>query len=30
MFEQYGLDLALACAALAIVYGLVSARWIMA
>ena len=30
MFEQYGLELALACAALAIIYGLVSARWIMA
>ena len=29
-FEQYGLQLALACAALAIIYGLVSARWIMA
>ncbi len=30
MFEQYGLTLALACAALAIVYGLVTTRWIMA
>ena len=30
MFEQYGLQLALACAALAIIYGLVSARWIIA
>ncbi|MEO7251776.1 MAG: sodium-translocating pyrophosphatase, partial [Arenimonas sp.] len=30
MFEQYGLQLALACAAIAIVYGLVSARWIIA
>src|SRR3990167_3254127 len=30
MFEQYGLELALACAALAIIYGLVSARGIMA
>ena len=30
MFEQYGLTLALACAALAIVYGLVTTRWILA
>jgi len=30
MFEQYGLQLALGCAALAIVYGLVTARWIVA
>ncbi len=30
MFEQYGLQLALACAAIAIIYGLVSARWIIA
>jgi K(+)-stimulated pyrophosphate-energized sodium pump len=29
-FEQYGLQLALGCAALAIVYGLVTARWIVA
>ena len=28
MLEQYGLMLALGCAALAIVYGLVSAKWI--
>ena len=30
MFEQYGLQLALACAAIAIVYGLLTARWIVA
>ncbi len=30
MFEQYGLQLALACAAIAIIYGLVAARWIIA
>jgi K(+)-stimulated pyrophosphate-energized sodium pump len=30
MLQQYGLELALACAALAIIYGIVSARWIMA
>jgi K(+)-stimulated pyrophosphate-energized sodium pump len=30
MFEQYGLTLALGAAALAIIYGLVTARWIMA
>jgi K(+)-stimulated pyrophosphate-energized sodium pump len=30
MFEQYGLQLALACAALAIIYGLLAARWIIA
>ena len=30
MFEQYGLQLALACAGLAIVYGILSARWIIA
>ena len=30
MFEQYGLSLALACAAIAIVYGMLSARWIIA
>jgi K(+)-stimulated pyrophosphate-energized sodium pump len=30
MFEQYGLTLALACAAIAIIYGLVVARWIIA
>ena len=30
MLEQYGLMLALGCAALAIVYGIVSARWIIA
>jgi len=29
-FEQYGLQLALACAAIAIVYGIVTARWIIA
>ena len=29
-FEEYGLQLALACAAIAIVYGLVTARWIVA
>ncbi len=29
-FEQYGLQLALACAGLAIVYGLLAARWIVA
>ena len=29
-FEQYGLQLALACAAIAIIYGLVAARWIIA
>jgi K(+)-stimulated pyrophosphate-energized sodium pump len=28
-FEQYGLQLALACAAIAIVYGIVTARWIV-
>ena len=30
MFEQYGLTLALGAAALAIIYGLVTTRWIMA
>ena len=30
MLEQYGIHLAVACAALAIVYGIVSARWILA
>ena len=30
MFEQYGLHLAIACAAIAIVYGIVVARWIVA
>lgn len=30
MFEQYGLQLALACAAIAIVYGLLTTRWIIA
>ncbi|MFA6986577.1 MAG: sodium-translocating pyrophosphatase [Arenimonas sp.] len=30
MFELYGLQLALACAAIAIIYGLVAARWIIA
>jgi K(+)-stimulated pyrophosphate-energized sodium pump len=30
MFEQYGLTLALVCAGLAIVYGVVTARWILA
>jgi len=30
MLEQHGLTLALVCAALAIVYGIVSARWILA
>ena len=29
-FEQYGLQLALACAAIAIIYGLLTARWIVA
>jgi len=29
MFEQYGLQLALACAGLAILYGILSARWIV-
>ena len=28
-FEQYGLQLALACAFIAIVYGIIAARWIM-
>ena len=30
MFEQYGLHLALACAAIAILYGIVVAKWIVA
>jgi Na+/H+-translocating membrane pyrophosphatase len=30
MLEQYGLPLALACAVIAILYGIVSARWINA
>ena len=30
MLQQYGLELALICAGLAIVYGMISARWIMA
>ena len=30
MFEQHGLQLALACAAIAIIYGIVVARWIIA
>jgi K(+)-stimulated pyrophosphate-energized sodium pump len=30
MFEQYGLHLAIACAAIAILYGIVVARWIVA
>jgi len=30
MFEQYGLMLALVCAGLAIIYGVVTARWILA
>ena len=30
MLEQYGLTLALVCAGLAILYGIVSARWITA
>lgn len=30
MLEQYGLALALLCAVLAILYGIVSARWILA
>ncbi|PKM05876.1 MAG: sodium-translocating pyrophosphatase [Gammaproteobacteria bacterium HGW-Gammaproteobacteria-4] len=30
MLQQFGLELALACAGLAIIYGIVSARWIMA
>ena len=29
-FEQYGLQLALVCAGIAIVYGILAARWIMA
>ena len=29
MFEQYGLHLALACAAIAILYGIVVAKWIV-
>ena len=29
MFEQYGIQIALACAAIAIVYGIVVARWIV-
>ena len=29
MFEQYGIEIALACAAIAIVYGVVVARWIV-
>jgi K(+)-stimulated pyrophosphate-energized sodium pump len=29
-FEQYGLHLALACAAIAIVYGIITSRWILA
>ena len=30
MLEQYGLSLALACAVIAILYGVVSTRWISA
>ena len=30
MLEQYGLALALVCAVIAILYGIVSARWIIA
>ena len=30
MLEQYGLMLALVCAGLAIVYGVVTSRWILA
>ncbi|HEX5756199.1 MAG TPA: sodium-translocating pyrophosphatase [Arenimonas sp.] len=30
MFEQYGLWIAIGCAALAIVYGMVSTRWVLA
>jgi len=30
MLEQYGLTLALVCAAIAILYGIISARWILA
>jgi K(+)-stimulated pyrophosphate-energized sodium pump len=30
MLEQYGIELALACAALAIVYGVITSRWIVA
>src|SRR5688572_20971534 len=30
MFEQYGLHLAIACAAIAVLYGIVVARWIVA
>lgn len=30
MLVQYGLDLAIACAVLAILYGIVSTRWILA
>ncbi|HEY9144097.1 MAG TPA: sodium/proton-translocating pyrophosphatase, partial [Arenimonas sp.] len=30
MFEQYGLHLAIACAAVAILYGIFVARWIVA
>ena len=30
MLEQYGLSLALVCAVIAILYGIVSARWISA
>ena len=29
MFEQYGMHLALACAAIAILYGIVVAKWIV-
>jgi K(+)-stimulated pyrophosphate-energized sodium pump len=30
MFEQYGFELALACAAIAIVYGILTTRWVLA
>ncbi len=30
MFEQYGFELALACAAIAILYGIVTTRWVLA
>ena len=30
MLQQYGLEIALACAVVAILYGIVSARWVLA
>jgi len=30
MFEQYGFELALACAAIAILYGIFTTRWVLA